>query len=149
MLMCRNLQSLSPVSLPAEAKRDCQGPLCKSLEHSTHSVVSIMAWDGFQRPGPFHNCLVCLFLLPSVVCCSPWLWCLVLRLQRAHREVQPCVGNIWGYMCMWGGDIQLKSLLPCVLSKLVLLCWGPWVSPVPLTGPDAWPKAGAQEVFVD
>lgn len=64
---------LSPRSLPPEAKRDCQGPLCESLEHGKHSIVSFTVRDGFQRPGPFDGCSVCLFLLPAVVCCPPWL----------------------------------------------------------------------------
>lgn len=37
-LVSRSLQSLSPVSLFPEAKRDCQGPPCKSLEPSKHSI---------------------------------------------------------------------------------------------------------------
>lgn len=37
-LVNRSLQSLSPVFLFPEAKRNCQGPPCKSLEPSKHSI---------------------------------------------------------------------------------------------------------------
>lgn len=35
---CWCLENLGSMSLHPQAKRDCQGPLCKGLEHSKHSV---------------------------------------------------------------------------------------------------------------
>lgn len=93
------------MSLPHEAKRDCQGPLCMSLEHGKHSIASFMAWDSFQRRGPSHDSLVHLFLLPDVVCCPPWLWWPVLGAEAAvspQRCPALCREHLGGWG--WGGE---------------------------------------------
>lgn len=100
MPVSRSLQSLSPVSLsplssPPQAERDCQGPLCKSLEHSEHSISQRPGLDGFQShfTAAWSVCFSCLPWSAVHPGCGVRSW--PLRLQRAHRAVQPRAGSIW------------------------------------------------------
>lgn len=152
MLVSRSLQSLGPVSLHPEAKRDHPGPLFKCLEHSEHAMSlwteQPASWPGVvSRTWPISQCLVCLSVCP--VCCSPWLWCPVLGTEAAESPTEmpsPGKGAFW---CVGKGADPIRVLSSLWPPSSGLAFLGPRDSPVLLTGPDAWPNAGAQGAFAE